>query len=83
MPRDKGRTSHKLAERDFPHIVEIVVPLGGLGKTLDAIYGFIRGTIFMRSTGGPDVTRMATTTCAGALGIPGRLSSLRISSVAR
>ena len=40
MPRDKGRTSHKLAERDFPHIVEIVVPLGGLGKTLDAIYDF-------------------------------------------
>jgi hypothetical protein len=39
-PRSKGRTSLKSIERDFPHIVEIVVPLGGLGKTLDAIYDF-------------------------------------------
>jgi hypothetical protein len=40
MPRYKGRTSLKSSERDFPHIVEIVAPLGGLGKTLDAIYDF-------------------------------------------
>jgi hypothetical protein len=40
MPRHKGRTSRKSVERDFPHIVEIAVPLGGLGKTVDAIYDF-------------------------------------------
>jgi len=36
----KGRVSTKTIERDFPHIVEIAVPLGGLGKTLDAMYDF-------------------------------------------
>jgi len=40
MPRSRGRTSLKSIERNFPHIVEIVLPLGGLGKTLDAIYDF-------------------------------------------
>jgi hypothetical protein len=28
----KGRPSHKSVERGYPHIVEIAVPLGGLGK---------------------------------------------------
>jgi hypothetical protein len=27
-------------ERDFPHVVETVVPKGGLGKTLDATHEF-------------------------------------------
>ena len=36
--RYKGRVSPKIVERDFPHIVEIAVPLGGLGKRLDAIH---------------------------------------------
>ena len=40
MSRYKGRTSSKAIERDFPHIVETIVPLGGLGKTLDAMYAF-------------------------------------------
>jgi hypothetical protein len=40
MPRYKGRTSFKSIERDFPHIVEMVVPLGGLGKSLDAMYAW-------------------------------------------
>jgi hypothetical protein len=40
MPRYKGRTSFKTIERDFPHIVETVVPPGGLGKTLDAMYAW-------------------------------------------
>ena len=40
MTRYKGRTNAKLFERDFPHHVEIVVPSGGLGKTLDAMYEF-------------------------------------------
>jgi hypothetical protein len=40
MTRYKGRANAKLFERDFPHHVEIVVPSGGLGKTLDAMYEF-------------------------------------------
>lgn len=40
MARYKGRKSTKSIERDFPHIVEIAVPLGGLGKRLDAMYDF-------------------------------------------
>jgi hypothetical protein len=34
------RTSFKSIERDFPHIVEMIVPEGGFGKTLDAMYDF-------------------------------------------
>jgi hypothetical protein len=36
----KGRQSAKAVERDFPHFVDMVVPLGGLGKRLDAMYEF-------------------------------------------
>jgi hypothetical protein len=38
--RYKGQRSATMNERNFPHIVEIVVPPGGLGKTLDATYDF-------------------------------------------
>jgi hypothetical protein len=40
MPRYKGRSSSKAFKRDFPHIVEIAVPLGGLGKRLDTMHTF-------------------------------------------
>lgn len=40
MAERKGRTGLKSIERDFPHIVELVVSPGGLGKTMDAIYDF-------------------------------------------
>jgi hypothetical protein len=40
MARYKGRLTPKSIARDFPHIVEIAVPLGGLGKTLDDMYEF-------------------------------------------
>jgi hypothetical protein len=42
LARYKGRSSSKAIERDFPHIVEIVVPEGGLGKRLDAMYDWHR-----------------------------------------
>ena len=32
--------SAKAVEQDFPHFVEIVVPPGGLGSRLDAMYAF-------------------------------------------
>jgi hypothetical protein len=40
MTRYKGRQSAETIERDFPHHVDMVVPLGGLGKRLDAMYEF-------------------------------------------
>jgi hypothetical protein len=40
MSRYKGRVSARAIERDFPHVVETVVPKGGLGKTLDAMHEF-------------------------------------------
>jgi hypothetical protein len=40
MTRYKGSQSAKAVERDFPHFVDIVVPLGGLGSKLDAMYDF-------------------------------------------
>ena len=40
MSRYKGRVSASAIERDFPHVVETVVPKGVLGKTLDAMHEF-------------------------------------------
>ena len=40
MRRYKGRPSAKIVARDFPHVVEIAVPPGGLGKQLNAMYAF-------------------------------------------
>ena len=40
MRRYEGRPSAKTVARDFPHVVEITVPPGGLGKTLNAMYAF-------------------------------------------
>lgn len=42
MARYKGCASAKIIERDFPHIVEIAVPPGGLGKRLDKMYDWHR-----------------------------------------
>jgi hypothetical protein len=38
MTRYKGRLSTRTIARDFPHIVEIAVPPGGLGKRLDDMH---------------------------------------------
>ena len=38
MSRYKGRTDPKEIEKAFPHIVEMIVPLGGFGKKLDDMY---------------------------------------------
>jgi hypothetical protein len=40
MARYKGRQNAKAVERDFPHFVDIIVPLGGLGASLDAMCEF-------------------------------------------
>ena len=38
--RYKGRPSSKAFKRQFPHIVEVAVPPGGLGRRLDAMHTF-------------------------------------------
>jgi hypothetical protein len=40
MSRYKGRPSAQTIARDFPHVVEIRVPFGGLGKGIDAMDEF-------------------------------------------
>jgi hypothetical protein len=40
MRRYKGRASTKVMVRDFPHVVEIPAPIGGLGKQIDAMHAF-------------------------------------------
>jgi hypothetical protein len=40
VTRYKGRQNARAVERDFPHFVDIVVPPGGLGSKLDAMYEF-------------------------------------------
>ena len=42
MSRYKGRTRPTLIERDFPQHVEMVVPVGGFGKQLDAMHAWHR-----------------------------------------
>ena len=40
MSHYKGRSSFKFIEQAFPHHVDMPVPDGGLGKRLDAMYGW-------------------------------------------
>ena len=40
MTRPKGRQSAKTVEKDFPHFVDMVIPLGGFGDRLDTMYEF-------------------------------------------
>ena len=40
MTRYKGSRSAKAVEREYPHFVDVVVPPGGLGHRLDAMYDF-------------------------------------------
>jgi hypothetical protein len=38
MSRYRGRQSAKAVEQDYPHHVDMSVPLGGLGSRLNAMY---------------------------------------------
>ena len=40
MARYKGRTNTKEIERRYPHIVELMVPLNGFGKTLKDMHAW-------------------------------------------
>ena len=53
MIRRKGEITARMNERDFPHIVELALPSGGLGKTLDEMQTFhrLRGIASARGCG--------------------------------
>jgi hypothetical protein len=40
MARNQNRMSPKAIKREFSHVVEVVVPAGGLGRRLNAMHGF-------------------------------------------
>lgn len=40
MTHYKGRQSARAVEQNFPHLVDTVVPPGGLGARLNAMYDF-------------------------------------------
>ena len=40
MTRYKGSRGARAVEREYPHFVDVVVPPGGLGRRLDAMYDF-------------------------------------------
>ena len=42
MTRYRGRTKTSLIEREFPHRVEMIVPVGGFGKRLNAMHEWHR-----------------------------------------
>jgi hypothetical protein len=42
MTNRKGETTGRTNEREYPHIVEMPLPDGGFGKTLDAMEAFHR-----------------------------------------
>ena len=59
MARYKDRASAKAIEKDFPHFVDVAVPPGGLGNTLNAMYNSIPGMAFRPSAVMRGVTLMA------------------------
>ncbi|MGA7310095.1 MAG: hypothetical protein WBX05_14205 [Pseudolabrys sp.] len=59
MTHYKGRQNAKAVERDFPQFVDIVVPLGGLGARLDAMYDFHVSTASNRNAARVNMTPTA------------------------
>jgi hypothetical protein len=72
MSSYKGRQNAKAIELDFPHFVDIVVPLGGLGAKLDAMYDFHtrRGIKPQRSHGRHDANGSVLRWCFADPAIP-------------
>jgi hypothetical protein len=59
MTHYKGRQNVKAVERDFPQFIDIVVPLGGLGARLDAMYDFHVSTASNRNAARVNMTPTA------------------------
>lgn len=63
MARRKGKRSKRQVDSDFPHQVEIAIPEGGLGRTIDRMHDLARGLGRYATRGGerrrdgPDAVR--------------------------
>jgi hypothetical protein len=68
--RCAGTPSGKTIARDFPFVVEIAVPPGGLGKRLNDMH-----VAFRWRTYGIDTKTMAITFCGALLAVQSRKSS--------
>ncbi len=55
--RYKGKPSEATLRREYPFAVEIVVPLGGFGRTLDAMHASLRGVAHAHGRGWRDGER--------------------------
>ena len=62
MSRYKGRANTKAIEQAYPHIVEMIVPLGGFGRKLDDMYEWHRGRGIRINADAAGATRMAMIT---------------------
>ena len=80
MTRYKGRASSKAIEREFPHIVEMIVPEGGFGKILDAMSTFTPAMAYGPSIQLGGAMRMAAISFGGASLIRNWLKRSRMSS---
>jgi hypothetical protein len=70
MSRYKGRASPKSLERNFPHIVEMRVPLGGFGAKLDAMHEWHTKRTSAHFIQLDDATKTTATTFDGASLMP-------------
>jgi hypothetical protein len=59
MPRYKGRTSAKDIEKAFPHIVEMIVPLGDFGKARRWARGIQADAVAIESKRTVEIDRFA------------------------
>src|SRR3974390_732289 len=58
--RYKGRSSEKT---DFPHVVEIVVPLSCFGRKLDTMHAHLHGVAYTTDAGDAKVSRTSGAGC--------------------
>jgi hypothetical protein len=79
MTRYKGRASPKAIEREFPHIVEMIVPEGGFGK-ITPCSTFTPATAYGPSIQLGGAMRMAAISFGGASLIRNWLKRSRMSS---
>jgi hypothetical protein len=47
----KGRPAEQTLAREFPHVVEIAVPLVGFGRRLERMHDHLRGVAHQRGRG--------------------------------
>ena len=64
MTRYKGRISTKAIEQAYPHIVQMIVPLGGFGKKLDEMYEWHRARVCVPRTSSALISRKNRLTSA-------------------